>query len=211
MASVNWKSAASGGRTVASNWDSGNVPGTSDDVFISVAGSHTVSLIAAITVASITIGDASAVPQIQNPGGDDVVTGNLDGGGSVGVDAIGAGGSTLTIGGTLTDGNAIQVGNGGMTTSDLLTVGGTFGNPGGVLTLEGGQTGAAAQMVVTGAVPGTLTGNYSIVGEIKRQRPSLSMVLSMVSSWMPPLPLIMPTMLAEPAQAAGQLGGAAMR
>ena len=162
MASVNWKSAASGGRTVASNWDSGNVPGTSDDVFISVAGSHTVSLIAAITVASITIGDASAVPQIQNPGGDDVVTGNLDGGGSVGVDAIGAGGSTLTIGGTLTDGNAIQVGNGGMTTSDLLTVGGTVTGTFAVNAVITG-TGVVAGTQITAAIGGVGgTGTYVV-------------------------------------------------
>src|SRR5580700_3682951 len=154
MASVSWTSAASGDWTVGSNWDTGNEPGASDLVFISVAGSYTVSLTAAVTVASITLGDTSAVLQIQDPGGDDVVTGNLDSSGSVGVDALGGGGSTLTVGGTLTNGNYLQVGKGGMTSAALLTVGGTVGNSGASLTLEGCRTGATAQVAVAGAAPG---------------------------------------------------------
>jgi hypothetical protein len=38
-------------------------------------------------------------------------------------------------------------------------------NTGGLLTLTGGQSGAAAKMVMTGVVAATLTGNYSIVGD----------------------------------------------
>src|SRR5271154_1362384 len=92
MASVSWSTATNGEWTVGSNWDSGTEPGTSDDVFIPVAGSYTVSLTAAVTVGSITIADTAAMLQIQDPGGDDVVTGNLDSSGSVGVDALGSGG-----------------------------------------------------------------------------------------------------------------------
>ena len=90
------------------------------------------------------------------------------------IDAYGGnGGSTVTIGGNLINSSSgsfsdggVSVGNGGMRVADLLTVDGTFTNTGGLLTLTGGtQSGATAQMVVTGAVPSTLTGSYSIVGD----------------------------------------------
>ncbi len=166
MASVSWNNASGGSWSVASNWSpTDTVPGSGDDAFIAIAGSYTVSLTATITVASLTISDASAVLQIQDAGGDDTVAGALDNDGSVGVDAIGAGGSTLTVGGSLTNSNYLQVGNSGMTAASLLTVGMTFDNTGGVLDLYGGHAGAAAQMQVAGAAPGTLVGTYSIIGD----------------------------------------------
>ena len=89
------------------------------------------------------------------------------------VDAYGgSGGSDVTIGGDLTNGSpgnfsdgGVAVGTGGMTHSDLLTVDGTFTDTGGIVNIFGGQTAAPAQMVVTGAVAGTLTGQYNIVGD----------------------------------------------
>ena len=162
MTSVSWSSAISGNWATGSNWQGGSAPGTSDDAFIAVVGNYTVSLTTPITVASLTVSDASAALQIQDPGGIDTITGNLDNSGNLGVDAIGAGGSTLTIGGTLTNNNGLQVGNGNMTAAALLTVGGVFNNTGGV-TIAGGQAGAAARLVVAGATPGILIGTYNIV------------------------------------------------
>ena len=162
MTSVSWSSAISGNWATGSNWQGGSAPGTSDDAFIAVVGNYTVSLTTPITVASLTVSDASAALQIQDPGGIDTITGNLDNSGNLGVDAIGAGGSTLTIGGTLTNNDGLQVGNGNMTAAALLTVGGVFNNTGGV-TIAGGQAGAAARLVVAGATPGILIGTYNIV------------------------------------------------
>ncbi len=161
MTSVSWSSAISGNWTTGSNWEGGSAPGTSDDAFIAVLGNYTVSLTTPITVASLTVSDALAALQIQDPGGIDTITGNLDNSGNIGVDAIGAGGSTLTIGGTLTNNNGLQVGNSNMTAAALLTVGGVFNNTGGV-TIAGGQAGAAARLVVAGASPGVLLGTYNI-------------------------------------------------
>ena len=96
-------------------------------------------------------------------------TGNLTvlgGDGRLKVDAYGgAGGSAVTIGGDLTNGSfgnfgdgGVSVGNGNMSVGDTLTVNGSFTDTGGLLTLNGGQIGAAARMVMTGAVAATLTG-----------------------------------------------------
>jgi hypothetical protein len=164
MATVQWKSASGGNWTDPSEWDSGTAPGAGDNAVLSVSGSYIVALTSPVTVASITIGDALALLRIQDPGGDDVVSGNLANSGTIGLDNGGAGGSTLTVGGTLTNSNDIQIGNGGMTAASLLTVGGSFINAGASLGITGGQTGAAADMVVTGAALGVLTGDYSIVG-----------------------------------------------
>ena len=86
----------------------------------------------------------------------------------------GAGGSQVTIGGNLTNtsngyfGNGgVDVGNGGMTSADLLSVAGTFTNTGGVTNLTGGSVaGATARMTIGGAAPATLTGSYGLVGNV---------------------------------------------
>ena len=163
MATVQWKSAASGNWTDASDWDSGTAPGVADDAVLSVSGFYTVALTTPISVASITIGDTSAFLQIEDPGGDDVASGNVANSGTIGFDTGGAGGSTLTVGGGLTNSNIIQVGNGGMTASSLLSVGGGFTNTGAALDLTGGQTGRPRNGV-TGAPSSGTTGSYSIVG-----------------------------------------------
>ncbi len=162
MATVSWSSAASGNWATGSNWQGGNAPGSSDDAVIAVAGNYTVSVTAAINVASITISDASAALQFTHPGADSAVTGNVTNAGGLGVDALGAGGSTLTVGGSLTTSNALQVGNGGMTANALLTIDGGLSNSNGV-TVDGGQAGTTGQITVAGAAPGTLTANYSLI------------------------------------------------
>ncbi len=165
MTSVSWTSAASGDWTVASNWDTGNEPGTSDDVFISVAGSYTVSLTAAVTVASITIGDASAVLRIQDPGGDDVVTGNLDNAGALLLDGnnfSSEGGSTLTVAGTLTNTGGINIGppSGNLTANTTLIAGALAGT--GSVGLFGGTNQAVAD--IAAAAPTTLAFDLALFG-----------------------------------------------
>ncbi|MBS0326997.1 MAG: choice-of-anchor D domain-containing protein [Proteobacteria bacterium] len=97
----------------------------------------------------------------------------VDGGGNgrIKVDAYGgSGGSTLTIGGNLTNTSTgsfgdggVSVGNAAMSNADLLTVNGSYSNTGGLTTLNGGNVGAAtAQMTITGAAPSTLLGTYDV-------------------------------------------------
>ncbi len=54
MAAVSWKSAVSANWTVTTDWSSGAVPATTDDVTIGIAGAYTVTLTTpAVTVNSI--------------------------------------------------------------------------------------------------------------------------------------------------------------
>ena len=91
-----------------------------------------------------------------SPTGNVSVTGNgtmeLDGN-----NTGGAGGTSLTIGGTLTNsstnGNGISIGNAGITSADTLTVNGTGGlSNTGDINIEGGSASATANLVVTNAV-----------------------------------------------------------
>ncbi len=94
------------------------------------------------------------------------------GDGRLKVDAYGGnGGSTVTIGGDLTNssfGNfsdgGVSVGGSNMGVGDLLTVDGVYTGTGGLLVLTGGRSGASARMVVTGALQSTLTGNIAVSG-----------------------------------------------
>src|SRR5271166_1921578 len=97
MAKITW-GGSSGNWTDQNDWQGGNVPGTTDDVYLSVSGSYTVSLTTPITVASITISDSSAALAISDPGGVETVTGEFDNSANVYIDTGGSGGSTLTIG-----------------------------------------------------------------------------------------------------------------
>ncbi len=90
-------------------------------------------------------------------------TGNLSitGNGIVSLDGpdfvFGGGGSSLTIGGTLTNsstnGNALDVGNTGLASADTLTVKGAGGlSNTGDINIEGGSVSAQGKLVVTNAV-----------------------------------------------------------
>src|SRR5271155_5804580 len=111
MAAVSWKNPVNGDWTVAADWSTGKVPGAGDDVRIAAPGSYTVSLTTPITAHSITIGPVDAILDIADPGKVDSVIGNFaDSGGTLEVDAAGAGGSTLNIGGTLTNSGDLDIG-----------------------------------------------------------------------------------------------------
>ena len=84
----------------------------------------------------------------------------------------GAGGSQVTVGGNLINqsngfnGNGgVDVGSGQMSNADSLAVHGSLTNTGAVLNVTGGAVaGATARVTVAGAAPGTLTGQYDLVG-----------------------------------------------
>jgi hypothetical protein len=164
MATVTWKSAASGDWSVSTNWDTGSTPATGDDAVISVAGFYTVALTTPIIVNSIAIGDTGAVLTIQDPGATDAVSGSVANSGYLGLDNTGPGGNRLTVGGALTNTNTLQVGNGGMTAGSLLTIGGGLTSTGATVSVTGGQSGAAAAVVSGGALASPLIGTDTITG-----------------------------------------------
>jgi hypothetical protein len=103
-------------------------------------------------------------------------TGALSNGGGLYVDGIGSGGSSLTIGGSLTNTSnpatfsTANIGVGGENAAaSTLSVTGTLANTGGVY-VTGGSTAAGKSLLnVTGAVPSTLTGTYGVQGGVGSQ------------------------------------------
>ncbi len=65
---INWTNPNGGNWSVATNWSGGKVPGTSDDVFITAAGSYTVTQNVSATVNSLTLGGASGTQTLTNAG-----------------------------------------------------------------------------------------------------------------------------------------------
>ena len=116
------------------DWSPAGDPGSGDAVVINSGEPELLSGDPAISVASISI--AGGLLAIQDPSVTQAVSGNVSvtGSGSVQLDGPnvgGAGGSSLTIGGTLTNsstnGNGVSIGNTGITSADTLTVNGTGG------------------------------------------------------------------------------------
>ena len=161
MAVISWKSAVSGGWTLGSNWDSGTVPGIGDDATIGVAGIYTVALTASISVNSITISDTQATLQINNAGGTETVAAGFVNSGTLKVDSSsGQGGSSLTIGSTLSNSGVVTIGNVNLGAATTVTASGLVNT--GTINLDGGT--APAALIVNGPAPATL-GNVSILGD----------------------------------------------
>jgi hypothetical protein len=83
------------------------------------------------------------------------------------LDTNGSGGSTLTVGGDLSNSNGADlfVGNSANTSASTVTVQGTLSNTNSQVEVIGGGTAAAHALInVTGAAPSTLTGYYSVQG-----------------------------------------------
>ena len=148
MAAVSWKSNVSGNWTTAVDWSAGAVPASTDDVTIGVAGGYTVSLTSAITVDSIALTDSSAVLAITAPGLTDKVTAGFSNSGTLEVDYSGAGGSSLTIGGTLTNKGGFYIGNTSLTAATTVTAAAVTNSD--LIELVS-STAAAAALKVTGA------------------------------------------------------------
>jgi hypothetical protein len=103
---ISWNNAAGGNWNTDSNWNPAQVPGASDDVLITLAGTYTVTLDVSPTVASLSLG------------------------GSTGVQTLSASSQTLTIDGPSTINgngalrliNATVAGSGSLTNNGQLTV-----------------------------------------------------------------------------------------
>src|ERR1051325_2565426 len=123
----NWAAAVSGNWTTAANWSTGLVPGSSDDVFLGILGTYTVSLTnSAQTVNSLTISNKAATLAIAAPGQTESIIADLSNSGKLNIDATGSGGTTVSVGGGFTNTGTVTLGNIGETAASALKVlGGT--------------------------------------------------------------------------------------
>ncbi len=164
-----WKDPNNGSFTDPTAWDTGAVPGPGDIAALAVTGGYRVSLSANVTTQSLTISDPAAALVITDPSGLDTFTGSLGNAGFFGLDSDSytqEGGSSATIGGTLTNTGTVTLGppTSGLSAPTTLTVGALAGT--GTLDLNGGYgaTPAAATLNVQSAAPGTLTSYTALDG-----------------------------------------------
>jgi hypothetical protein len=139
--------------------NAGNILLNGADAYMEVGATNSNSALKGLTTIA-----SNGELQLAN-GASVTTTGALTvaGGGQLYVDATNTGGgSSLILGGSLTNSGAVQVGNYYASSPDTLKVTGTYTNTGATLTLVGGNysTGANALVNVSGAAPGTATGNY---------------------------------------------------
>jgi fibronectin-binding autotransporter adhesin len=147
MAAVSWKSAVSGNWTTAVDWSTGAVPGSADAVTIGVAGSYSIAVTSAIAADSIALTDSGAALAVTASGLTDTVTAGFSTNGAVDVDTSGTGGSSLKIGGTLTNQGSFDIGNTGLTAATTVTAGAVANSY--LIELTSGT--AAASLKVAGA------------------------------------------------------------
>src|SRR5256885_1880183 len=114
MAMIKWI-VGNGNWSTASKWDANAVPGPGDDAVIDAAGNYTITINGPIDVGSIAVSNTSSTWTVNAPGQTDAVGGALSDAGALLIDSGGGqGGSTLSIGGTLSSSNFIQIGNGNL-------------------------------------------------------------------------------------------------
>ncbi len=126
--------------TTPADWSGGTLPASTDDAVIN-SGTATIGATdAGITVKSVTLSGASASLVVADPGQTQTVTGNVSNAGTLDVDLTGAGGSTLSIGGTLTNSasgaDGVFIGNAGITQATAVSIGGLANT--GTITIAGG-------------------------------------------------------------------------
>ena len=92
------------------------------------------------------------------------VTGAFGNSGAVYVDISGNGGSSLTIGGTLTNSGTLDIGNTTSLTKPTTVEAGSLANTGTIYLNEGTGAAAPATLDITGAAPTTLSGIYQLSG-----------------------------------------------
>jgi hypothetical protein len=120
VATITWL-AGDGNWVTAADWGLATVPEPSDDAAISASGSYFVSITTLISVGSINASDSGALLSILDPGDSESVTGDLSNSRGVFLDNTDGEGTTLIIGGTLTNSNQLQVGNIGLSSATTLS------------------------------------------------------------------------------------------
>jgi hypothetical protein len=156
--------------SAAVEWGSGAITSIGDGVsnagYLSLVGSTAYAETGATSSDSAlkTLATISSNGQLYlDNGASATTTVALTNNGTLGVGSDDNGGSTLTIGGSLTNTNLVQVGNYYMPSPSAIDVSGTLTNTGATVKIYGGdQTGSNALLDITGAAPGTLTGTYQV-------------------------------------------------
>ncbi len=184
-----WTNSLSGDWSVPGNWSNG-VPNSNDQAYIGTAVTVTVSTsetVASVdSIATATLDITTGTLNIVGPGTSDlagpvensgtlqlqdgaVLTtgGGLNNSGSIYLDYYnGDGGSDLSITGTLTNSNYIQIGNGGLSSADEISAVGLVNT--GTIQLEGSTSYEATLAIAAAAGFGTageLTGTVELSGD----------------------------------------------
>ncbi len=185
MTTINWIG-GDGDWNTAGNWSTNTVPSSSDDAVIDAPGTYTVTITASISAGSIVIYNDGATLSISGSGVTASVTndvtnaGNLtlqDGAalttygdfansGGVNLDTVGTGGSSLTIGGMLTNSVSVSVGNSQLTSSDTINVN-ALDNTGTINLTGNSSAGNTRQAVldIAGVAPSDWTGTAVLSGQ----------------------------------------------
>ena len=115
---------------------------------VSILNGNTLNIAAGNT---LTVGGATSVSS-----GADLLVGSGDSAGSI-----------LNSGGSLTNGGTMEIGNYYMTSATTVNVTGTYTGTGGTLLVDGGNAaGANGLLKISGAAPGTVTGNYELESNV---------------------------------------------
>jgi hypothetical protein len=145
-----------GNWTTTSDWNPNQIPGATDDAVIDASGSYTVSISTPITVNSITVNDTSATLSVNDPGQTPTVAGDLSNSGSLLVDTNGGqGGTSLSIGGTLTNSNFTQIGNSSLSAATMVSAGALSDAASATLNLTGSASKQATLNIAGAAGFGT--------------------------------------------------------
>src|ERR1700678_4250426 len=196
MANVFWSTTAGGDWNTPTARRSGAVPGIGDDAVLGITGFaiiqyYTVSVTASISVDSITITDTGAVLSVATQGVD-AAAADLTNAGDVelqygatigvssdltntGVFAVDtqtdygdnpSGGSSLSIAGTLTNSDALNIGN-GLLTAPTTVMAAALANTGAINVTGDGSVGTTKQAVldIAAAAPTTWTGSIGLYGQ----------------------------------------------
>jgi len=162
MSTATWTEAVSQDWHTAGNWSAAVVPTSTSDVIIGLGGAIASTTIG--TVHSITV---SATLEFESAGATDKVTTFLTNSGFLAADPnSGEGGTSLTIGGLLTNSGTLAIGNTSLSSSDKI-VAAALKNAG-TIDLTGTSV-AQALLDITGAAGfgtvGTVTGTVNLAGD----------------------------------------------
>jgi hypothetical protein len=174
MATDTWTDSSDNWSTAA-DW-SGGVPTATSNVVVAQGDPQVTS---AISVASLDVSGSSGGEVDFVDAGASSVAGavSVDAGAGAGsfigpdyltVDGFSDGGSTLTIGGALTNSGGVQIGNADLSAASTVTATGLVNSAGATLTIAGGA-GAQATLDITGATgfgtTGVLDGTVGLSGD----------------------------------------------
>ncbi len=173
-----WTNTTGGNWNAATNWSPNQVPGATDDAFITNSGTYTVTLNLASSVGTLTLGGSSGTQTLTN----NSVTLTLNGSSSVGSNGLlGLGGGTLNGAGSLNVNGTFLWSGGTISSAGVITIG-----SGGNLTLNGTTKVLNGVILVNTATAtwsaGTIeTGNGSVVSNAPSGTFNITFAASTVS------------------------------